>query len=300
MSGTVARLKNFCGETISAPGTGPVTFTGAAIPGGRTFAASYASGAEVYYFIHDSTNVEVGIGKYALSGGVQTMTRTRVLFNSLGTLVAISFPGVSICWSELPAERTFYFDDHLNIGETFRTLNQTDWVQFIGNGVYTNTTQKAPVTFPNGTYLPCPFDTIKQNTLGSVSGTGPYTDFTIPSDGFYWVSWKQGVSGSGSKGGPELAIASGGTILKRANNVPAGTWYGGIEWFGFLAGGSDLQFLLGSDMLAAPGSVSTGSYYYAWFIYGAMVPPAIPTPSGPGFGWANIGLCEAKVTKHMG
>ena len=81
-------VKDRIKETASAPGVGAVTLLGAA-SGFRSF-ADIGNGNDTYYCIADQSgnNWEVGLGRWATGN---TLTRTTVLSNSLGTTALINF-----------------------------------------------------------------------------------------------------------------------------------------------------------------------------------------------------------------
>jgi len=80
-------------ETSTTSGTGTFTLNGA-VSGYQSFATGIGSGNTVYYAIYDATAFawEVGLGTYT-SGSPNTLTRTTVYSNSLGTTAKISFAG---------------------------------------------------------------------------------------------------------------------------------------------------------------------------------------------------------------
>ena len=78
-------------ESITtAPGTGPVTLTGANSTDYVTFASVYPTATQIDYKIDDGAgNWEVGIGVISASG--TNLTRENVLSTSLGTTALINF-----------------------------------------------------------------------------------------------------------------------------------------------------------------------------------------------------------------
>jgi hypothetical protein len=79
-------------ETSTTSGTGAFTLDGA-VSGYQSFATGIGSGNTVYYAIYDATAFawETGLGTYTSSPN--TLTRTTVFANSLGTTAFISFAG---------------------------------------------------------------------------------------------------------------------------------------------------------------------------------------------------------------
>jgi hypothetical protein len=78
-------------ETSTTSGTGAFTLNGA-VSGYQSFATGIGSGNTVYYAIYDATafDWETGLGTYT---SPNTLTRTTVFANSLGTTAFISFAG---------------------------------------------------------------------------------------------------------------------------------------------------------------------------------------------------------------
>lgn len=101
-------LKNLVEETANNPGTG-TTVTLAGAPSGRlTWRGSgFANGAQVFYFITDSTIGEWGIGTLTLAAS-DTLSRDTVLGNTAGTNVKLNFTGACRVYNALPAERSLY------------------------------------------------------------------------------------------------------------------------------------------------------------------------------------------------
>lgn len=98
-------LKNRVLETCNSPGTGVVSLLGAVV--GYSAFSTIGNANTTYYTIADQSgnNWEVGIGTYSTSGN--TLTRTTVTSNSLGTTALINFSsGIQNVFVTQPSENT--------------------------------------------------------------------------------------------------------------------------------------------------------------------------------------------------
>lgn len=104
-------LKNFIEETATNPGTSLTVNLAGATPGRLPWigAATFASGAIVFYGMDDGTQSEWGIGKVT-AGTPNTLERTTVLGNSAGTTSRLNFSGAVRVYCEVPAEQAVYQD----------------------------------------------------------------------------------------------------------------------------------------------------------------------------------------------
>ncbi|GGG51771.1 hypothetical protein GCM10010964_43690 [Caldovatus sediminis] len=99
-------LGNAIVETANAPGTGTVSLIGAAT-GRVRFRSQFASGAKVFYWIQDATQLEAGVGTLT-HGSPDTISRDTVLWNSAGTTAKLNFAGACTVYCEVPASRMAY------------------------------------------------------------------------------------------------------------------------------------------------------------------------------------------------
>jgi hypothetical protein len=108
----MSRAQDYVLETASNPGTGTVSLGGAAT-GRRSFAAALGAGL-VYYYIDDGVQFEKGLGTLAL-GSPNTLARTAVLGNHLGTTALVNFTGTVRVYCEIPIERRLFLDANLRV-----------------------------------------------------------------------------------------------------------------------------------------------------------------------------------------
>lgn len=101
-------LKNYILNTCNAPGTGTCSLIAAPI-GRRNFsdAGNFTTGTQCFIVLDDGVQMEWGIGTLT-TGSPDTITRTTVLGNSLGTTAKLNFAGVTRVYNALPAENTIY------------------------------------------------------------------------------------------------------------------------------------------------------------------------------------------------
>ena len=105
----MASLANFVLETCSAPGVS-ATVTLAGAPTGRvSFAAVFASGQTVFYFMDDGTQAEWGVGVLTIATP-NTFNRTTVIGNTAGTTARLNFSGTTRIYNEAPASSLLYID----------------------------------------------------------------------------------------------------------------------------------------------------------------------------------------------
>jgi hypothetical protein len=97
-------LRDFVRETANNPGSSATINLIGPVTGRQGFVAAFGSGATVYYTLEDGTQWETGVGTVA-SGTPNTLTRTTVLRNSLGTTARLNFTGLTRVFNYLPADR---------------------------------------------------------------------------------------------------------------------------------------------------------------------------------------------------
>ena len=97
-------------ETSTTTGTGTLNLAGAET-GFVTFVAGIGNSNTTYYAIHEqgTNNWEVGIGTVT-DATPDTLARTTVLNNSLGTTAKINFSGTLDVFCTMPASKTVYLD----------------------------------------------------------------------------------------------------------------------------------------------------------------------------------------------
>lgn len=105
MSGLADNVK----ETASAPGTNTTFNLGGATAPFVTFASVFANGSTPYYFMMDATQWEAGEATLT-HGSPNTLSRTTVLSNSVGTTAKLNFVGTTTVYCALPASRVVYAD----------------------------------------------------------------------------------------------------------------------------------------------------------------------------------------------
>ena len=97
-------------ETSTTTGTGTLNLAGAS-SGFVTFVAGIGNSNTTYYAIHEqgTNNWEVGIGTVT-DAATDTLARTTVLNNSLGTTAKINFSGTLDVFCTMPASKSVYLD----------------------------------------------------------------------------------------------------------------------------------------------------------------------------------------------
>ena len=97
-------------ETSTTTGTGTLNLAGAS-SGFVTFVAGIGNSNTTYYAIHEqgTNNWEVGIGTVT-DATPDTLARTTVLNNSLGTTAKINFSGTLDVFCTMPASKSVYLD----------------------------------------------------------------------------------------------------------------------------------------------------------------------------------------------
>jgi hypothetical protein len=101
-------LADYVHETASNPGTGTVNLAGAAT-GRRAFVDAVGSGNTTYYYITDGTKAEWGIGTVT-AGTPNTLARTTVIGNDLGTTAKRNFTGTVQVYIDVPAAKRLFVD----------------------------------------------------------------------------------------------------------------------------------------------------------------------------------------------
>ena len=97
-------------ETSTTTGTGTLDLAGA-VSGFVTFVAGIGNSNTTYYAIHEqgTSNFEIGIGTVT-DATPDTLARTTVLNNSLGTTAKINFSGTLDVFCTMPASKSVYLD----------------------------------------------------------------------------------------------------------------------------------------------------------------------------------------------
>ena len=97
-------------ETSTTTGTGTLNLAGAS-SGFVTFVAGIGNSNTTYYAIHEqgTANFEIGIGTVT-DATPDTLARTTVLNNSLGTTAKINFSGTLDVFCTMPASKSVYLD----------------------------------------------------------------------------------------------------------------------------------------------------------------------------------------------
>ena len=97
-------------ETSTTTGTGTLNLAGAS-SGFVTFVAGIGNSNTTYYAIHEqgTNNWEVGIGTVT-DATPDTLARTTVLNNSLGSTAKINFSGTLDVFCTMPASKSVYLD----------------------------------------------------------------------------------------------------------------------------------------------------------------------------------------------
>ena len=112
----MALLADFICETANSPGSATVVnLVGASNPSFVTFASRYTSGSQVYYTISDESSArESGIGTFT-AGSPNTLSRTTVLSNTLGTNSRLNFLGSVLVYNSIPAAKALFLDVNGNV-----------------------------------------------------------------------------------------------------------------------------------------------------------------------------------------
>jgi len=105
----MAGLADNVKETASAPGTTTTFNLGGATAPFVTFASVFANGSTPYYFMRDATQWEAGEGTLT-HGSPNTLSRTTVLSNSVGTTAKLNFTGTTTVYCSLPASKAVRLD----------------------------------------------------------------------------------------------------------------------------------------------------------------------------------------------
>jgi hypothetical protein len=100
-------LKNFVKETASAPGTSTTFNLGGATAPFVTFAASFSNGATCLYVMYSTTQAEWGVGTVT-HGSPNTLSRTTVSGNTVGTTSKLNFTGTTTVICAPIAEKAVY------------------------------------------------------------------------------------------------------------------------------------------------------------------------------------------------
>ncbi len=97
-------------ETSTTTGTGTLDLAGV-VTGFVTFVSGIGNSNTTYYAIHEqgTANFEIGIGTVT-DATPDTLARTTVLNNSLGTTAKINFSGTLDVFCTMPASKTVYLD----------------------------------------------------------------------------------------------------------------------------------------------------------------------------------------------
>lgn len=106
-------LGNYVEQSAGSPlpGTGLTVNLGAAPAGRRRWRDAFATGTTVFYAISDGTQMEWGIGTLT-HGSPDTLSRSTVLGNSLGTTTRLNFSGACRVYNEVPAERSVFISSN--------------------------------------------------------------------------------------------------------------------------------------------------------------------------------------------
>ena len=97
-------------ETSTTTGTGTLDLAGV-VTGFVTFVSGIGNSNTTYYAIHEqgTANFEIGIGTVT-DATPDTLARTTVLNNSLGTTAKINFSGTLDVFCTMPASKSVYLD----------------------------------------------------------------------------------------------------------------------------------------------------------------------------------------------
>ena len=105
----MAGLADNVKETSSAPGTNTTFNLGGTSAPFVTFSSVFANGSAPYYFMRDATQWECGEGTLT-HGSPDTLSRTTVISNSVGTTAKLNFVGTTTVYSALPASKAIRLD----------------------------------------------------------------------------------------------------------------------------------------------------------------------------------------------
>lgn len=110
-------LKDNVKETASAPGTSTTFNLGGATAPFVTFASVFSNGSTQFYSMVDATQREWGISTLT-HGSPNTLSRTTVLGNSVGTTAKLNFAGTTTVHTYLPSAKAVYLDanDKVTLG----------------------------------------------------------------------------------------------------------------------------------------------------------------------------------------
>ena len=100
-------LANFVKETASAPGTSTTFNLGGATAPFVTFAASFLNGATCQYVMYSTAKAEWGVGTVT-HGSPNTLSRTTVVGNTVGTTSKLNFNGTTTVICAPIAEKAVY------------------------------------------------------------------------------------------------------------------------------------------------------------------------------------------------
>lgn len=266
---TALLVANLVQETVPAPGTGTVQLAGVVASGFVPWTSQFTNGQLVAYALSDGTKTEIGEGTFSNSAGVATLTRTTVLWSSLGGTSTINFTSSCRCWNACPAERLAYLDDTLHLPFSTMPRPLQDMQRTLTS--YTVTAAVAKLHF----------DTLALNQLG-ISGSAPYGTFTIASAGWYHLALSvrmqtqttlNGYFGFCAiekvTGGTTTQISSGGTGL----SVPVQSAGCNLVWDGALAAGDVINAtMIITTTISPAGDLKVGGSADMYFACTRMSP----------------------------
>jgi hypothetical protein len=97
-------------ETSTTTGTGTLDLAGV-VSGFVTFVAGIGNSNETYYAIHEQGTSKWEVGRGTVTDATpDTLARTEVLNNYLGTTAKINFSGTLDVFCTMPASKTVYLD----------------------------------------------------------------------------------------------------------------------------------------------------------------------------------------------
>ena len=161
-------------ETSTTTGTGTLNLAGA-VTGFVTFVAGIGDTNTTYYAIFEqgTANWEVGIGTVG-DATPDTLARTTVLTNSLGSTAKISFAGGTLdVFCTLPAEKAVYLDASGDpVGVSGGQI--TDETKTFSN--YSNITASRTLTLSSGNnYMLIGPITVNNTYTWDIAGSGELT-----------------------------------------------------------------------------------------------------------------------------
>ena len=161
-------------ETSTTSGTGTLDLAGA-VSGFDTFVSGIGTGNTTYYAIFEqgTVNWEVGIGTVT-DATPDTLARTTVITNSLGSTAKINFGGETAdVFCTLPASKAVYLDASGDpVGVSGGQI--TDETKTFSN--YSNITASRTLTLSTGTnYMLVGAITVDDTYTWDVAGTGTLT-----------------------------------------------------------------------------------------------------------------------------